>query len=38
QTINASILTINLTSQPKGIYLVKINSQKESVVQKVVVE
>jgi len=38
QTINASILTIHLASQPKGIYLVKINSDKENVIQKVVLE
>jgi len=38
QTINASILTIHLANQPKGIYLVKISSKKENVVQKVVVE
>ncbi|NCP46080.1 MAG: T9SS type A sorting domain-containing protein [Flavobacteriales bacterium] len=38
QTINASILTIHLASQPKGIYLVKINSAKENVIQKVVLE
>ena len=38
QTINASILTIHLANQPKGIYLVKISSEKENVVQKVVLE
>ncbi|MBW6481453.1 MAG: family 16 glycosylhydrolase [Vicingaceae bacterium] len=38
QQINVSTLNINLANQPKGIYLVRINSQKESVVQKVVVE
>ena len=38
QTINASILTIHLASQPKGIYLVKINSANQNMVQKVVLE
>ena len=38
QKINSSTLNINLVHQPKGIYLVQLNSQKERVVQKVVVE
>ncbi|MBW6483627.1 MAG: T9SS type A sorting domain-containing protein [Vicingaceae bacterium] len=38
QQINSSTLNINLAHQPKGIYLVKINSEKESVAQKVVLE
>ncbi len=38
QQINSSTLNINLAQQPKGIYLIRINSQKESVVKKVVLE
>ena len=38
QTINTTTLNINLANQPKGIYLVKISSEKENVVQKVVIE
>jgi len=36
--VNSSKLIVNLSNYPKGIYLMRLNSEKESVVQKVVVE
>ncbi|PKP48391.1 MAG: hypothetical protein CVT95_04450 [Bacteroidetes bacterium HGW-Bacteroidetes-12] len=38
QPINTTTLNISLANQPKGIYLVKLSSNKENVAQKVVVE
>ncbi|HLU85192.1 MAG TPA: T9SS type A sorting domain-containing protein, partial [Vicingaceae bacterium] len=37
-TINTNQLSVNLSEYPKGIYLVKINSDKEQVIEKIVLE
>lgn len=37
-TINSNQLSVNLSEYPKGIYLVKISSDKEQVIEKIVLE
>lgn len=37
-TINSNQLSVNLSKHPKGIYLVKINSDKEQLIEKIVLE